>query len=303
MPESIKLDGHRLAEPFHRGPYPAISPLRPELSQAGKTVVITGGSMGIGYAIAQAFVAARAAKIIILARRAETVSAAAAKLAKEAAAQGSKTEIVGLPCDVGDAASVAEVWGRLAGEGTVADVLVLNAAAVAPVRTIMELGTARLWEDYTVNVRGQLDMTERFYKQRNENGNKLYLVYVSTQSIHQWESGKTFPGYGLTKNAGTAALQVTSHEVPVDRMQMVLYHPGGVLTESAEKNGFTQDSLDWDDAALPGNFAVWAASPEAAFLHGRFVWASWDVDGMKNGEVRKRMDEDPYYLQVGVKGL
>ena len=29
---------------------------------------------------------------------------------------------------------------------------------------------------------------------------------------------------------------------------------------------------------LPGNFAVWLASPEAKFLSGRFVWAEWDVD-------------------------
>jgi hypothetical protein len=29
---------------------------------------------------------------------------------------------------------------------------------------------------------------------------------------------------------------------------------------------------------LPGDFAVWLASPEASFLAGKFVWAQWDVD-------------------------
>lgn len=34
-------------------------------------------------------------------------------------------------------------------------------------------------------------------------------------------------------------------------------------------------------AELPANFAVWAASPEAKFLHGKFVWANWDVEELK----------------------
>lgn len=32
---------------------------------------------------------------------------------------------------------------------------------------------------------------------------------------------------------------------------------------------------------LPGQFQVWLASGEAAFLKGKFVWANWDVDELK----------------------
>jgi hypothetical protein len=32
---------------------------------------------------------------------------------------------------------------------------------------------------------------------------------------------------------------------------------------------------------LPGDFLVWMASPEAAFLKGRTVAANWDVDELK----------------------
>lgn len=241
-------DGSKLTETFHVGPYPAISPLRPELSQAGKTVVITGGSMGIGYAIAQAFVLAGAAKIIILARRADAVAKAVASLTKEAQAQGSKTLIIGHPCDVGSAASVAELWGQLAGEGTIVDVLILNAAAVAPQKSILDIGTARIWEDYNVNVRGQLDMTERFYKQTGKGDNRpLYLVHVSTLCIHDWTLGATYPGYGMTKNAGALALQTVAQDVLPADMQVVNYHPGAIFTESAERNGFTRESLNWHD--------------------------------------------------------
>jgi len=53
---------------------------------------------------------------------------------------------------------------------------------------------------------------------------------------------------------------------------------------------------------LPGHFSVWAASPEAKFVHGRFLYAAWDVEQLKTGELRKRIDEDPRFLKIGVNG-
>lgn len=35
--------------------------------------------------------------------------------------------------------------------------------------------------------------------------------------------------------------------------------------------------MAWDDVESPGQFAVWLASEEDAFLEGRCVWADWDV--------------------------
>ena len=54
---------------------------------------------------------------------------------------------------------------------------------------------------------------------------------------------------------------------------------------------------------MTGAFAVWAASKEAAFLHGRTVWASWDVEELATGDLRKRLDEDFYFLRGGIGGL
>jgi hypothetical protein len=54
---------------------------------------------------------------------------------------------------------------------------------------------------------------------------------------------------------------------------------------------------------LPGAFAVWAASKEAAFANGRVVWASWDVEELANGDVGKRMGEDNDYLRISVVGI
>lgn len=54
---------------------------------------------------------------------------------------------------------------------------------------------------------------------------------------------------------------------------------------------------------LPAAFTVWAATKEASFLHGRFAWASWDVEELATGKFRERLEKDPYYLRASIVGL
>lgn len=48
--------------------------------------------------------------------------------------------------------------------------------------------------------------------------------------------------------------------------------------------------------------AVWAASREAEYLHGRFVWANWDVDEVKR-VLGEQIAKEPNFLKVGMEGL
>jgi hypothetical protein len=51
----------------------------------------------------------------------------------------------------------------------------------------------------------------------------------------------------LTKNAGTLLLQhVAASTDPAD-MQIVSFHPGGILTEMAKAAGFVEEAFEWDD--------------------------------------------------------
>ena len=56
-------------------------------------------------------------------------------------------------------------------------------------------------------------------------------------------------------------------------------------------------------AELPASFAVWASSKEAQFLHGRYAFASRDVEELAAGGLRKRFDEDIEFLRISVGGL
>lgn len=150
---------------YHKAPYAAISPTRPELSQAGRTVVVTGGNSGIGYAIARAFITASAKRVIILSRRPEIVKSAAAKLAEEAKQLGSGTVVEGRVGNVASLESTAGFWAGLEKDGIFVDVLVLNAAAGGAVAPLLQTGRDGVWADFEANVRSILDFTERFYKQ------------------------------------------------------------------------------------------------------------------------------------------
>ncbi|KAE8381225.1 hypothetical protein BDV26DRAFT_301982 [Aspergillus bertholletiae] len=58
-------------------------------------------------------------------------------------------------------------------------------------------------------------------------------------------------------------------------------HPGMVETEIFRGSGTDPTAVPLDSVELSGNFAVWLASEEAAFLNGRYVWANWDGDELK----------------------
>ena len=60
--------------------------------------------------------------------------------------------------------------------------------------------------------------------------------------------------------------------------------------------------VDADDNVgdLSGNFCVWLASPEARPFHGRFLFASWDVE-----ELLARQEEilASRQLYLGIEGV
>jgi len=57
------------------------------------------------------------------------------------------------------------------------------------------------------------------------------------------------------------------------------------------------DNVDFAER-LPGDFAVWLASPEAEFLTGRYVWAQWDVDELI--AMKEKLAQDPLLLTISL---
>lgn len=121
-----------------------------DLGLAERVVIVTGGSSGIGYAIARAFAEERA-RVVITARRSDALEAAAKELTARTG-----NPVAAIPTDTGDQARVDRMVGELQAKYSRIDVLVNCAATPAGLarNRIEELDASALLADLNVKVVG-----------------------------------------------------------------------------------------------------------------------------------------------------
>ncbi|KAF5369146.1 hypothetical protein D9757_011079 [Collybiopsis confluens] len=290
----------RLTKTFHRDTYPGISPTKSSLSQKGKTVLITGGGGGIGFEIARSFAKASAARVIIIGRRSSVLDDAVKKLRGEFK---KGTEFIARQGDIGSDDSVNALWEFVHSKNILVHVLVLNAVQFLPKPDTLSMEKEELMQYLGVNVGGNFFMTTKFVKQPLRPAEQqLNLINVSSGGIHMYPCPYQTP-YNTSKVTFTSMLGRIAEERPVEDIQIISFHPGSLYSEATAKN-VPRDFMKWDEFALPADFSVWAASPEASWLHGRFLWAHWDVDELKaDPEISKQLAQEKGYLKIGVQGL
>jgi NADP-dependent 3-hydroxy acid dehydrogenase YdfG len=127
---------------WHNDTYPAINPRRPELSQAGKSIVITGAGSGIGREIAHAFAQAGAHSIHILGRTKQPLEETKALVE----AQYQNSNIVVHVADILDSTALGKAAQRI-GEW---DVLVANAGYIPKPALIEASDPDEWWKTFEV---------------------------------------------------------------------------------------------------------------------------------------------------------
>ncbi|KAI1053021.1 hypothetical protein LB506_010174 [Fusarium annulatum] len=290
----------------HSKPYNALSTDNPKLNQAGKSILITGGGTTIGNSIGRSFVRASAEAVIILGRRLEVLQEGALRLEQEAKAAGTQTKIIYRQLDITDFSAVDEFWKHLASERISVDVFVSNAAAFPQLKPLLESGTNNMWSDLNTNVHAPMYLLEKFHAQntgKRRARKPIFVVNVSSSIAHNYMQDVTtkLAAYAFNKSCSTLLFQMVAKDTPVEEMQITSMHPGLIWSPEWVKMGFKED-VGFDDLALHGNFAVWLATPNAAFLHGRFTWASWDINELSEGPIRECIEKDPYYLKMTIRG-
>jgi len=134
---------------------------------AGRRVLLTGATGGLGRAIAEAL-ASRGAKLSLSGRKAEALEALAAELAGEGH--------VALPCDLGEAGAAE----RLAAEAGEVDVLVANAGLPGSGR-LPDFTSEQLVKALRVNLEAPILLARALEPQMLERGSG-HMVFVASLS-------------------------------------------------------------------------------------------------------------------------
>ena len=235
-------------------------------SLEGKTAIVTGGSRGIGYAIARAFIDA-GARVVITARNEEQLNQAAASLGANCIARR---------CDNGDPADIAAIVEGVAALGPV-DILVNN-AGISPYFKKVEHVTPEEFDLVVgVNMRGTYFASVEAAKCMFDSGGGTIINITSVTGIVPVERQGVYAGskaavHQLTK---TMALEWAGRAVRVNAIA-----PGWTATEltgdllgSRHGEGLRAD-IPMGRVAVPEDIvgaAVWLASDASRYVTGTIV--------------------------------
>ena len=238
-------------------------------SLKGKSVIVTGGSKGIGRGIARVF-AATGAKVTLASRGEEALKTACEEL--NAAGGNVRYEI----CDVSDWNSVrAMVDSTAAAQGGL-DVLCANAGAF-PQTKIIDMDPSEWDSVMAINLRSSFLSVKAAIPHFEKAGKGRVVL---TSSITGPVTG--YPGwshYGASKAGQLGFLKTAAMELARYNTTINAVMPGNIYTEGLQNLG--QDYLDGMAAAIPlkrlgavediGNAALFFASDEASYITGQQI--------------------------------
>lgn len=230
-----------LTKTWHTEAYPTISPIRPELSTKGKTIVITGGGSGLGAHIARDFAASGASKIGLLGRTERTLLAT--KRAIEA--KFPSTTVSTFIADVADKAAIDAAFTSLHSTLGPIDIFVNNAGYLPAPQDAASAPLEEWWRGFDVNVKGSLLATQAFLRTKAAAG--AMLINLSSAIAHIPPMAG-FSGYAASKLAATKFFDYVQAENP--SLHVVNVQPGIVETSMSIKseipamdNGMCSDSV------------------------------------------------------------
>lgn len=248
-----------------------------DLDLAGARVLVTGGSKGIGLAIARAF-AAEGARVTLVARSAEALEAA-----RSSVAAGCDTKVA----DLSDEAAREALFARL----PAVDILVNNAGAIKGGR-LADLSMAEWRTGWELKVFGYIHLCKLYAgaMTARQSGTIINIIGMGGRAVR--------PNY-ICGAAGNAALigftNALGAETPRSGVRVFGINPSPTLTDRMETLFRTRaraelgDEARWEElvAAQPFPFgrpkqpeevaalAVMLASPRVTYLSGTVV----DIDG------------------------
>lgn len=240
-----------------------------------KVAVITGGSRGIGYATAEAFLK-EGAKVVITASRPETAEKAAVKL-KEAYPEAT---VMGISPNLSKMEEVQAAFAKIHEDLGTIDILVNNAGLSES--TPLETYTEELFNKVMdLNVKGLFHATKAAADYMIPAGGGVILNTSSMVSISGQPSGVAYPTskfavngltISLARELGPKGIRVNAVAPGITETDMMKAVPAAVIEPMIQRIPLRRLGQPEDIA----NAFVFLASEEASYITGVVL----SVDGM-----------------------
>lgn len=189
-----------------------------KLNLENRVVVITGGTVGIGLACAEAFLA-EGCKVAVCARNED-------KLAAFRAAYAGRP-VLALRADAAEAEDMRRLAEAAVAEFGALDVWVNN-AGVYPKGTLEEMPLDLWRETFRINVDGVLHGARAAIPHLRERGRGV-IINAASFAAYMPTAGRG--AYGITKAAVQHLTKVLGAELAPDNIRVVSYLPGFVATD------------------------------------------------------------------------
>ena len=241
----------------------------------GKVAIITGGSAGIGEAIARIF-AREAASVVITGRRQGELDRVVSDIVKE---QGKGFAVVG---SVTDESHVEETVRRTVQQFGRLDILINNAGVGDFGRRLHEIDDTTWAHVLDVNLTGAFRMTRAALPQMLEQGKG---VIVNISSVASLIGLPALPVYAASKGAIDAMTRALAVDYAREGIRCNVINPGLIDTPMAAPLMSNQERLDPILSHYPirragqpeevAQMALYLASDEAAWVTG----GTFSIDG------------------------
>jgi NAD(P)-dependent dehydrogenase (short-subunit alcohol dehydrogenase family) len=258
-----------------------------DLELAGKTAIVTGGSRGIGKAIAREL-AREGVDVAIAARSADTLQATAAELAEETGQL-----IVPIVADTGSDASVKAMVEQAASALGHIDILVNCAAqpgGQAPPPKLAEITDEAFYSDVNVKVMGYLRCAREVAPHMIAQG---WGRIISISGLAARSTGSTI---GSMRNVAVVAMSKNlADELGPHGINVTVVHPSLTRTEKtheliaarAQRQGISHSEAEqrmvnnlvgqWIDARDIAHVVTFLASPKSVAINGDAIPAGGGV--------------------------
>jgi len=188
----------------------------------GKVAVVTGGSRGIGLAVAGALVS-EGCGVLIAGRNQQALQHAAAELERQSAGTG---RVHAIECNVRDNEAVARMFATVAREFGRLDILVNN-AGISQSATPVQETSVELWRDIIeTNLTGTFLCTRAAVPLMKPGGTILNIISVAAR-----ESFAGYAPYNASKAGALSLTQTLREELKPTGIRVTAILPGATDTE------------------------------------------------------------------------